>query len=227
MPAFNLPTLRIVAALSLLGALQAQAAPIFAPVDAAAVLGATKSGTDFVISTNSPGAETPSHVVDGVGQKYLNFDKLNTGFILTPASGSTIAGSIQIWTANDAVQRDPASFELYGTNSVIAGPGPFPIASFTLIASGALSLPAGRNSGGATPLNDTFSETVTFANSTAYTTYAVIFPTVKDAANANSMQVAEVQLFTAAPVNAVPLPPAICLGLLMGGGVFFRRVMRK
>jgi hypothetical protein len=68
-----------------------------------------------------------------------------------------------------------------------------------LIFQGNLALPAGRNMpGGATPLNPAFSSVASFTNPTAYPTYVVVFPSVKNPASANSMQIAEVQLFDAA-----------------------------
>lgn len=141
-----------------------------------------------------PVNETPNHAIDGVGQKYLNFIKLNAGVAVSPAGGG-VPTSITVWAANDAVARDPSTFELYGTSSPASGAAGSSIGGLALIATGAFSLPAGRTLGGATALG-AFSSTATFANSTAYPTYVVVFPTVKDAATANSMQVAEIQLNT-------------------------------
>jgi hypothetical protein len=145
-----------------------------------------------------PANESPEFAINGAGQKYLNFGKENTGFIVVPSLGSTIAQEITFWTANDAVERDPASFQLYGTNEMIdvfAAPGTdFPLADFTEIFSGNLALPASRNGGGGTALDPANSQTVSFTNSTAYTSYLVLFPTVKTAGTANSMQIAEVAL---------------------------------
>ena len=56
--------------------------------------------------------------------------------------------------------------------------------SWTPIASGPVSLPSGRNVPG---------RLVTFANSTAYKSYKMIFPTVKNAAATTQMQIAEIQ----------------------------------
>ncbi len=145
-------------------------------------------------ANNWPGAEGPEHVVDGVGQKYLNFGEFNAGIVITPAIGASVATSLKLWTANDAEERDPSSYELYGTNAVL-GDGPFPVDSFTLIASGDLALPPSRNDGGNALLNDANLQTVEFAgNLTAYASYMIVFPTVKNEGNANSMQIAEIQL---------------------------------
>jgi len=155
---------------------------------------------DFIIAidadggSRSPGAETVDHAIDGVIQKYLNFgdgaggDEQNTGFIVTPAFGSSVMDSFQITTANDAEPRDPASWALYGTNEQIvsADHSDGTAESWTPIDSGSISLPAGRNTPG---------PVVAVNNSTSYRSYKMIFPTVKDAAAANSMQIAEIQFF--------------------------------
>ena len=184
-----------------------------------------------------PGGEPPSAAIDGVGQKYLNFGKFNTGVVVTPANTGTTAISMQLWAANDAIGRDPASYLLYGTNSAIAGPS-FDSSLFTLISSGALALPDGRNDGGVNPLLSVNSQTINFANSGAYDTYMVLFPTVKnpvvDGEN-NSMQIAEIQLFDAAgPIfapsdtilgvqSSIPEPTTGLLALLGASALLRRR----
>jgi hypothetical protein len=53
-----------------------------------------------------------------------------------------------------------------------------------------------------------FTRTILPVNSpSAYTSYRLIFPTVKDAAAANSMQIADIQFFT-----VVPEPAGLALG---------------
>jgi hypothetical protein len=126
-----------------------------------------------------------------------------------------------LWTANDSEERDPAAYELYGTNSIL-GAGPYAVSDFTLISSGPLSLPASRNVGGSAPLDPANSQTVGFANSTAYTSYMVVFPALKDGQVANSMQIAEVQLDT----TAVPEPGSAAL-LVLGLGAFLSRRKRS
>ena len=145
---------------------------------------------------NWPGGEAPENAINGEGQKYLNFGELNTGIVVSPA-GDTIAKGLKLWAANDAVPRDPASYSVYGTNADISGgigAGSLAVADFTLISAGDLALPDSRNGGGATPLDDANAQTVEFANSDAYSSYMIVFPTVKDEAGANSMQIAEIQL---------------------------------
>lgn len=147
--------------------------------------------TDTPVSaSNYPAAENPPLAFDGnVNSKYLNFAENNSGFIVTPVSGPSIVRSLLLTSANDAAERDPATYALYGTNDSIAsidnslGNGE----NWTLIAQGAVALPATRLA--PAPL-------ITFANANSYTSYRLIFPTVKNAVAANSMQIAEVGLFT-------------------------------
>jgi hypothetical protein len=182
---------------------------LFSPLDA--ILGGRSDGANFVVGAAGtdggntvytdnvwPAGESPDHAIDGVGQKYLNFAELNTGFIVRPTLGSGIGGTIvkgmKLWTANDAESRDPASYQLYGTNTPVSGAGPFPLSNFTLISSGALALPSTRNDGGLSPLSEANSQTLTLANSTPYSAYLLLFPSVKNEPADNSMQIAEVQL---------------------------------
>ncbi|NCG26964.1 MAG: hypothetical protein GWP42_05405, partial [Verrucomicrobiales bacterium] len=141
-------------------------------------------------ASSSPGNEQAFHGIDGnFSTKYLNFAKLNTGFIVTPSSGDSIVRSISLATANDASARDPASFILYGTNDAILSTSHSLGNSedWTEIASGDLSLPDSRNTPGTV---------VNFPNASAYSSYRLIFPTVKNPVD-NSMQIAEVQFFDA------------------------------
>jgi len=139
----------------------------------------------------SPAAESVDHVIDGVSQKYLNFTKQGSGFIVTPSMGGTIVSGLKLWTANDSVGRDPASYRFEGSTTGATGP-------FTKISEGALNLPAGRNGTGNTPLTGSTNQAVYFTNSIPYTSYRVTFPTIKDP-TANSMQIAEVELLGQAP----------------------------
>jgi len=143
-------------------------------------------------SSNSPAAEGALNAIDrNINSKYLNFGEERSGFIVTPSAGSFIVNGFQIVTANDAEVRDPASWQLYGTNDPIVTPnnGIGNAENWTLIDSGALSLPADRLADGPiVPINNTQG---------AFSSYRMIFPTVKDAAAANSMQIAEFKLFAA------------------------------
>jgi len=140
-------------------------------------------------SFNSPAAQQAYHAMDNnINSKYLNFDKLNTGFIVTPGGPATVVRGIRLATAGDAPERDPGTFTVEGASS-FAGP-------WTLIASNNTGL-------GGTALSNrlSFIPDLTFANSTAYSSYRVLFPTVRDAVAANSMQIAEVQLLDGTGAN--------------------------
>jgi hypothetical protein len=127
-------------------------------------------------SANSPPAEQAPNVLDqDSATKYLNFDKLNTGFTVTPKIGATIITGITLTSANDAPERDPASYVIEGSNSGRI---------FAVIAKGTVP-----------KFKDRFiRQTFSFANGTPYTIYRVTFPTVYDASTANSMQIADVAL---------------------------------
>lgn len=143
----------------------------------------------MVSNSNYPGAESPAKVLDGnSGTKYLNFGKENSGFIVTPTAGATTVQSFTLTTANDWAPRDPLTWALWGTNDLIAstdnstGLGE----SWTLIGQGTVNLPDDRFMVG---------PVVSFANSTAYSSYKMMYPTLKDAGATNSMQVADVSFF--------------------------------
>jgi hypothetical protein len=129
-------------------------------------------------STNSPPDEGAANVLDRTKDtKYLNFDKRNTGFTVTPGSGASVATALSLTTANDAPERDPASWQIHGSNDG---------KSFALIASGAMPADKARFR----------TETMHFSNCIPYTSYKVIFPTVVDSSSANSMQICNVAIRT-------------------------------
>ncbi len=139
--------------------------------------------------SNFPTNESPNLAIDGTTAKYLNFGEVNSGFILTPSNSSRIVTGFRITTANDAEERDPSSYQLYGTNDPITSTqnSTGTAENWALIAGGTLALPAGRNTQGAV---------VSFANSTAYKSYRMVFTGVKNAATANSMQIGEIAFTT-------------------------------
>jgi len=134
-----------------------------------------------------PGAETPDLAIDdNVTTKYLHFkgETEPTGFQVTPALGATVVTGLTLTTANDAVERDPIAFELYGSNESIDGP-------YALIASGEV---ADFNQVDAWPRFTMNATPIAFENVVAYQHYQILFPAVRDPASANSMQIAEVEL---------------------------------
>lgn len=160
---------------------------------------------------NWPGGEAPAKAIDGLGGKYLNFGKENTGIVVTPGAGAAPT-SLTYWAANDSPERDPASFWLGGTN------GDSVTGDYTFIAGGLLALPDTRNGGGGDALLESNSATASFTNSATYTSYLVVFPTLKNGGGANSMQVADVQLFDAAN-NGIFAPGDTILGVQVDGAL--------
>jgi len=149
-----------------------------------------------------PGAESPPLAIDdNVDTKYLHFkgETQSTGFQVTPSVGASIVTEITLTTANDAIERDPVTFELSGSNQSIDGP-------YTLIARGDIVDFAQQAAWDRYTKNTT---PITFANNTAYTHYQLLFPTVRNPGGANSMQIAEVE-FLASPVGG--LPPEVDAG---------------
>ncbi|MCP4261496.1 MAG: LamG domain-containing protein [Planctomycetes bacterium] len=137
--------------------------------------------------------ESPDLVIDdNIDTKYLHFkgEIESTGFQVTPSAGASIVTGLTLTTANDFPARDPIAFELYGSNVSING-------RYRLIAIGYIidfdqveAWP--RLAMNATPIS--------FNNDIAYEHYQVLFPVVRDAGRANSMQIAEVELLgVAAP----------------------------
>lgn len=145
----------------------------------------------------SPAGETVDHLFDGFTQKYLNLTLGGSGAIITPqANGGqgTIINGIRFFTANDAVQRDPTSYELDGTNDDLSVGTP----TWTALPQGvAINLPAGRNPTGNVPVdpNSQFNQTIYFNNTTAYKSYRIRFFDFKNSPSAaDAMQIGEVQL---------------------------------
>src|SRR2546422_645241 len=109
-------------------------------------------------SNNSPGSEGVANAIDNAPTKYLNFDKVNTGFTVTPRVGLSVVQGITLTSANDAPDRDPATYVLSGSydgsNFVTIAQGPVP--AFT---------------------NRFVKVEVDFDNNTPYLAYRLIFPT--------------------------------------------------
>lgn len=145
-------------------------------------------------STNSVAFSRPPKAIDNdVTSKYLNFDKLNTGLTITPL-GNRPVRALTLISAEDAPERDPSSFVIEGSNNGT---------NFTRIASNAVPLFAARNT----------IQTFPLTNTNAFNHYRVVFPTLANAAAANSMQIAEVELLQFEEITAtndtvsIALPP--------------------
>jgi len=134
-----------------------------------------------------PGAETPDLAIDDdATTKYLHFKGFSqsTGIQVTPSLGATVVTGLTFTTANDAPERDPVAFELSGSNDGIDGP-------YTLIASGEIVDFAQEEEWPRFTKNET---PVVFNNNVAYTNYQILITAIRDAASANSMPIAEVEL---------------------------------
>lgn len=161
------------------------------------VVGGQKRGDFFVPGTvgfiggnHWPAAENPSNAIDGRlhTSKYLNFGKKDTGLLVTPGIGGSVVTELHVFVANDNDGRDPASYELYGTNAELSG-DTIPMSAFTLISSGPLNLPSARNDAP----GKTFGQSIAIENTTAYRSYLIVFPTIKRS-SMPCMQVGDVQL---------------------------------
>jgi len=150
---------------------------------------------------NNPAAEGVANVLDvKSATKYLNFDKLNTGFVVIPAAGNSVLTGIALTSANDAPERDPASYLIEGSNNGT---------TFTKVAEGAVAKFTARFQ----------RQQIDFANTTAYAAYRVTFPTVANATSADSMQIADVELLgslTGSNANLSFAPNKITTSLAAG-----------
>ncbi len=151
-----------------------------------------------------PAAEAPAGCLDGdPNTKYLNFGEENCGFIVTPLIGRSVLDSFQIRTANDSPERDPVVWMVYGTNDAIASVDNSDgrAESWTLICGGTLRLPEERKTAGPVYIIANQEE--------PYTSYKVLFQTVKNAATANSMQIADIQFFGTVVPPEEPVEPPV------------------
>lgn len=136
------------------------------------------------------------------------------GLIVTPAVGSTVLTGLRVYPGADAAANDPNGFVLEGSND--GG------TNYALIASGALSLPAARNSNTqfVDPLQASVQE-ILFPNTRGFTTYRLTFPNVVDPNTASYLEVGEVE-FLGVPGSGQPQPvvstPKLSNGNLTLGG---------
>ncbi|MBN1125777.1 MAG: chitobiase/beta-hexosaminidase C-terminal domain-containing protein, partial [Sedimentisphaerales bacterium] len=140
-----------------------------------------------------PSNESPPLAIDNnVNMKYLHFmgdfdpgDPVDgAGFQVTPSIGPTIVTGLTFTTANDAPERDPTSFALYGSNESINGP-------YTLIATGDI---VDFKQASAWPRFTKNTTPITFSNDRAYYHYQLLFPSIRDKASSVAMQIGEVEL---------------------------------
>ena len=131
-----------------------------------------------LLTEDSPGGELVANAIDNDSStKYLNFTgKNNTPSGLSISTGGGIVSGIALTSANDAPERDPATYTLSGSNDG---------SSWTDIASGNVPAFGARFERQAWAIDNTAS----------YTDYKLIFDTTASS-NGCCMQVAEVELLT-------------------------------
>ncbi len=149
-------------------------------VDATAEMVDVTSADNVVVptSTNSPDGEQAANAIDNDSStKYLNFDgKNNTPSGLTISTGSSIVSGMALTSANDAPERDPASYIIWGSNDG---------ENFTEISQG--DVPA---------FSSRFERVaLTFENNVSYSDYRIHFPTTASS-NGCCMQIAEIELLS-------------------------------
>lgn len=183
-----------------------------------AVLGVQLQGEVISVATagttagvnNFPAGEAPGFSIDQViTTKYLNFGELFTGIIVDASNDINPVTGLQLVTGNDAPDRDPASFSIYGTN--VSQSTTFSDYTPIVLDRTILETDPGRRAE---------SSLITFPNTTVFDSYMVVFPTVRNAAGANSMQVSEIRL------DAVPEPGTAGLLGLAAVGLAARRRRR-
>jgi hypothetical protein len=165
-PAF--PGCRLIAGLiaALSGPLQAQLADV------------TQPGDPIVpTANNGPGWQHAAFasIDDDPLNQYIAFDKLNSGFTVSPRVGLTVVSGLALTSANGPPESDPASYVLFGS---------YDSTNLTQISSGNVAPFTSRLQ----------TQTILFDNKVPYLQYKLIFPTLSNAAVANFMHIGEVEL---------------------------------
>ena len=129
--------------------------------------------------------------------KYLNFGEVESGFIVTPSSGSD---DRQKLPDHHGQRRRGARSHRLATVRHQQPPSRAPTTaparrSLDADRFRAASAPGYVAQGGGDDFRNTLGPTVNVTNNTAYTSYKMIFTGVKNATQANSMQIAEIQFF--------------------------------
>jgi hypothetical protein len=124
-------------------------------------------------STKFPANEAPSNAIDDNPKtKYLNFDGKGSGLIL--AVGNSVAVGIALTSGNDAPERDPRTFALYGSKEG---------SEFVPVAAGAVPSFSARQQ----------RKRFSFDNAEAYSFYKLIFPELVGP-EGTPLQIGEVEL---------------------------------
>ena len=124
-------------------------------------------------STKFPANEAPSNAIDDNPKtKYLNFDGKGSGLILEV--GNSVAVGIALTSGNDAPERDPRTFALYGSKEG---------GEFVPVAAGAVPSFSARQQ----------RKRFSFDNAEAYSLYKLIFPELVGP-EGTPLQIGEVEL---------------------------------
>ena len=148
-----------------------------------------------------PFGEDVTKAIDGnSGTKYLNFNRTNTGLIVNTGR-STIVNRMDLTTANDEPSRDPINYVIDGSNNG---------SSWTSITSGNITCNSNRF----------LTRSFNFTNTVSYSWYRITFPSLCNVGLANSMQIAEIQLY------ASNVSPSVSIarsgnGLCQGSSITF------
>ncbi len=143
----------------------------------------------------SPPSETPRHAIDNNSKtKYLNFGKEGSGLVVTIPGEPLLVTGLELTSANDSPDRDPASYLLEGSTDG---------KRFVRI--------DGRN---VPAFPDRYkSQMFEIDNDEAYSVYRLTFPTLRGGGHTDAMQIAEVRFFAsprpqpgvASALKAMPL----------------------
>ena len=138
-------------------------------------------------SISSPGGEQYPNAVDGnVYTKYLNFNKTGAGVTVGFANARIMRRMIMS-TANDAIERDPMTINIYGSSTYYGAK--------TLIQSNvATNLSTSRYT----------DSTIDFENNTAYQFYTIEVASIRNYYAANSFQFGELTFYYDTEYNAAP-----------------------
>ena len=128
---------------------------------------------------SNPGEDVTKIIDNNAGTKFISVFGEGANFTVTPARGATTVTAMRFTTANDVPDRDPLTFTLRGSND-----GGNTFTDITTNQSTGLTDVTARQTAG--PF-------VTFANTTSYTTYQVVFSTFRGD-NFNAFQLAEAEL---------------------------------
>ncbi len=152
---------------------------------------------------NWPEGELPDYAIDDdITTKFLNFGGATgvTGIQVTPSVGPSIVTGLSFTTANDAPERDPVAYEIYGSNESIDG-------QYELIAAGEIVDFAQEE---AWPRFKGNTTDIVFENTTMYDHYQVLLTAVRDPNSANSMQIGEIELLGTPPTDvSSPADPVV------------------